>query len=901
MKYYISFLLLCFFILPSKIFATHNRAGEIVYKHISNNTYEITIVVYNKNPFTSPTPVAYRYFLKDVKWGDGDSSTVFKTDSLTICDSIIRNQYTTRHTYPGPGKYTICWGERNRNGGICNINNSDQVAFYLQSELEFPDPQFLGYNNSVVFLNSPVTFAHVGVAYRYNSNAFDIDGDSLAYELTSPMLDCGVGISPLNYTFPQGLTLNAKTGEINWTPPACCMVNIAFWVKEYRKLLSGQIKYVGKTLRDMQILVSCNTNHQPTFQNINDICMYAGQTITQQITATDIDVTQLLNLTANGAPFTNIVSHPAIFTTSPPSTNVTGTFTWQTDCNDIRPQFYQVVFRVVDSIPFDGSCSSNSLNDNYTWRIFLLPPPPQNVVAVQVQQHIHVSWQSLYSCSSSPKFKYFSVWRKIGCEAETIDSCQQSLNGTNYQLIASKVSAYNYDDYNVVRGQTYSYKIVAEFNDLAPSGQPYNAFSSAPSLQACASLKLDVPVIINVSVLQTNAAVGEVFVRWSKPSLLDFDTLVHTPPYTFELYHGTKNNLINTKITTKTFTSFHQIQLASDTSFHHQNIDTKNDKHFYQIRFFANNKVDSIGSSDIASSIYLDAIGAEKKIVLKWSETVPWVNDSFIVFRYNKVSGLYDSISVVTNHTFTNWNLMNDSLYCYYIKSHGHFSAPNLNYETFNLSEISCNVPHDTTAPCITTLTVHNDCENSSTPNNDITIQNHLTWLNPNAICGADDVKKYYIYYSTTDSLPLIKIDSIAPATNTSFNHSYNNSVAGCYAITAIDSAGNESRFSNIVCMDNCPVYILPNTFTPNGDGKNDLFHPFLPYRFVDHIELKIYNKWGSQIFYTEDANVGWDGKSNGKDMDASQYYYVCYVYEIRVNGIVKNKKPLTGFIELIR
>ncbi|MEN9521767.1 MAG: hypothetical protein RL065_144, partial [Bacteroidota bacterium] len=169
MKYLYSLLLFVLCLVSEKTFATHNRAGEISYKHISNNTFEITITVYNKNPFTSPTPVAYRYFLDDVKWGDGDSSRVYKSDSLNICDSIIKNEYKTRHTYPGPGRYTICWGERNRNGGICNIKNSDNVAFYLQSELEFKTPQFIGYNSSVVFLNSPVTFAHVGIPYRYNS------------------------------------------------------------------------------------------------------------------------------------------------------------------------------------------------------------------------------------------------------------------------------------------------------------------------------------------------------------------------------------------------------------------------------------------------------------------------------------------------------------------------------------------------------------------------------------------------------------------------------------------------------------------------------------------------------------------------------------------------------------
>jgi gliding motility-associated-like protein len=244
---------------------------------------------------------------------------------------------------------------------------------------------------------------------------------------------------------------------------------------------------------------------------------------------------------------------------------------------------------------------------------------------------------------------------------------------------------------------------------------------------------------------------------------------------------------------------------------------------------------------------------------------------------------------------------MNDSLYCYYIKSKGFFSAPHLNYFTNNLSEISCAIPHDTTAPCITELTISNDCQNATSPIVDAFIQNHLSWKNPNTLCGTDDGKKYYIYYSTTDSFPLQKIDSVSSITNPTYLHSFNNSVAGCYAITSIDSAGNESKFSNIVCMDNCPVYVLPNVFSPNGDGKNDLFHPFLPYRFIDHVEMKIYNKWGSEVFNTQDANISWNGTFNGKELETASYYYVCYVFEIRVSGIVKNKTPLTGFIELIR
>ena len=106
---------------------------------------------------------------------------------------------------------------------------------------------------------------------------------------------------------------------------------------------------------------------------------------------------------------------------------------------------------------------------------------------------------------------------------------------------------------------------------------------------------------------------------------------------------------------------------------------------------------------------------------------------------------------------------------------------------------------------------------------------------------------------------------------------------------------------SNIVCVDNCPVYELPNVFTPNADGANDYYIP-LEHRFIDHIELSVYNRWGELVFETENKLINWDGKNlRSKDVSEGVYFYKCIIFELRVDGIVKRNDELSGFIHLIR
>ena len=89
----------------------------------------------------------------------------------------------------------------------------------------------------------------------------------------------------------------------------------------------------------------------------------------------------------------------------------------------------------------------------------------------------------------------------------------------------------------------------------------------------------------------------------------------------------------------------------------------------------------------------------------------------------------------------------------------------------------------------------------------------------------------------------------------------------------------------------------IPNAFSPDGDGVNDVFKVIYDGLSIFEFRISIFDRWGEEIFHSDDIPHGWDGKKNGNDCPGGVYVYKI-VYEME--GIA-GKQQLIGTVMLVR
>ncbi len=114
------------------------------------------------------------------------------------------------------------------------------------------------------------------------------------------------------------------------------------------------------------------------------------------------------------------------------------------------------------------------------------------------------------------------------------------------------------------------------------------------------------------------------------------------------------------------------------------------------------------------------------------------------------------------------------------------------------------------------------------------------------------------------------------------------------YTITATDTLGCKGETTIEVVVVNDYIIYIPNAFTPNNDGVNDVFK--INAKGVKEIYFSVYNRWGEKIFYSESLDMGWDGTYMNKEMLPQVYVYTVTIQFL--DGYMMSKK---GSVTLIR
>jgi gliding motility-associated-like protein len=900
--------------------ATHIRAGEITIRviNLQTSTYEFTLTLYlDQDGVDQPDDGVDQ---PDAVLNFGDGSPCQKSDGKKQdpVDKIIKSTYKFIHTFSGSGIYTISFNEENRNKNVLNIDNGNSVniPFYIETQLII-DP-FIGVNNSPVLLIPPVDKAAVGQVFLHNPGAYDPDGDSLAFKyavpkfltITDAVTKCEYGVassvpryqSPADPEFqgknninggPAFYTLDSITGDMEWnTPGTAGNFNVAFIIEEYRKI-NGKYERIGYVTRDMQIIVSDSKNKPPVIKIPRDTCVIAGSTLNAIISAEDPD-NDNLRLDYFGGVFL-LQDSKATFTVSggqPRKGPIEGIFSWNTVCSHVQLQPYQAIFKAQDVLP----ANPPNLVDLKTWQIKVIAPAPKLLSATtSAGQSIQLEW-SPYECGNATKV---AIYRREGDLPFTSGFCVTGIP-PGYELIAQiSNNTTTFLDSNkgkgLKRGVRYCYRIVASFPE--PRGG-----ESIASNEVCAELKLEVPVITNVSVTETSKTTGKINVKWTQP--IEIDKVAFPPPYEYRLYRaeGITTNINLQLVATKTS--------ITDTSFTDNNLNTVEKAYNYRVLFYSNNNL--LDTSEVASSIYvitdepicspvlqIDSLKcgefssrecndeqyqnrltwtpivgsacSSKSVILNWSFDTPWKNDSFYVYREVNNSTNFQLVAKTKLKTYTDTaNIQFGNQYCYYIQSIGKYSNSKLGFlnPIINNSQKLC-------------------------------------------VDFSEKYLSYNLYYSELNS-DTTSMKLLAKNLKESFFvHENIPHFAFCYVLKTVNAAGKETGFSNVVCNDNCPYLELPNVFTPNADGKNDTFDPLrfpnekCP-RFVQSVDFRVVNRWGKPVFTLSSPEgplrrIQWNGKhDNGQDLATGLYYYEAKIKFITFDP-AKAQSTIKGWVQILR
>lgn len=187
-----------------------------------------------------------------------------------------------------------------------------------------------------------------------------------------------------------------------------------------------------------------------------------------------------------------------------------------------------------------------------------------------------------------------------------------------------------------------------------------------------------------------------------------------------------------------------------------------------------------------------------------------------------------------------------------------------------------------------------------------VTMTNYISaWVVPVAAFTASpqpttifNSQIYFTDLSSNASSWQWSFGDVLNSSSTDQNPSFSYGQPECYTVQLDVTSPNGCTASETseICIDPDVSVYVPNAFTPNGFGTNEIFIPVCVGIDPQKYQFWVFDRWGNQIFVTTDMNEGWDGTMTGTPCQIDTYVWKVYAWD--VNG---NAHTRMGAVNLIR
>lgn len=280
------------FFITNTAHASHVSGGDITYECIGPNQYEVTLTLHRdcsgitmstsasvtfSNTCGLTSPGTLTLTLRDPNNLNNTCSSVAtcNTEVSQLCPAQAGSSTCNGGSLPGMQEYiykgivtfpstpcnswTVAYSLNARNAST-NVTNSSSLNLYTETTINtLNDPC----NNSAVFTAQPIPYICINTPVSYNLGTIDPDGDSLYYSLVSAKSAAATNVTyngGYSGTAPMpGMTINSSTGELNFTPTLIGNFIIVVQVEEFDFFGAS----LGTVKRDFQFIVQSCSNNPP--------------------------------------------------------------------------------------------------------------------------------------------------------------------------------------------------------------------------------------------------------------------------------------------------------------------------------------------------------------------------------------------------------------------------------------------------------------------------------------------------------------------------------------------------------------------------------------------------------------------------------------------------------------